>query len=97
MTWRVKWIKKSDFDAIKCTSEYVTFDITQNSRCFYEGKILDFSPLLFLNNPQVPDKKHFEGNFVGNTWLIEEEDIPDYIDNNELYALIIYEKQLWYI
>lgn len=97
MSWKIKWINKKEFEEKKCIDEYKDFSITQNRYCNYKAQILDMKDTKYLNYPEVKDKNHFEWNFVGNTWLIEPDDIPKNMQNKkELYAVIIYEKQIWY-
>lgn len=96
-SWKIKWISKEEFEEKECIDEYKTFKITQNAYCNYKAQILDIWDTKYLNNPEVPEKNHFEGNFVWNTWLVKPENIPESLKNEkELYAVIIYEKQIWY-
>ena len=97
MSWKLKWISKQDFEEKKCESNWESFKLTQNSNCNYKSQILDLWDIKYLNYPSIPEENHFEWNFVWNTWLIRPNDIPNNIKNeSELYAVIIYEKQIWY-
>ncbi len=97
MSWKLKWISKEEFEEKQCIDEYQEFDITQNKYCNYKAQILDIADTKYLDNPEVPSSQHFEGNFVGNAWLVKPENIPENMRNDhELYAVIIYEKQIWY-
>lgn len=97
MSWKVKWITKEQFDEKKCVDEYQKFAITQNAYCNYKAQILDIRDTKYLKGNSVPESQHFEGNFVWNTWLVNPDDISESMRNqNKLYAVIIYEKQIWY-
>lgn len=97
MSWKVKWINKEDFEEKKCINEYQHFKLTQNEYCNYKWTILDISDTKYVRYPNVKEENHFEGNFVWNAWLIEPNDIPkDKQNKGILYAVIIYEKQIWY-
>ncbi|MGE4443977.1 MAG: hypothetical protein AB7E37_03220 [Candidatus Altimarinota bacterium] len=97
MSWKIKWVDKSYFDEKNCIDEYKNYSITQNSICQYKTKLLELEDIRLLNKPEVNNKNHFEGNFVGNTWLVNPEDIPNEMKGEkELYAVIIYEKQIYY-
>ena len=97
ISWKLKWISKQDFEEKKCESNWESFKLTQNSNCNYKSQILDLWDIKYLNYPSIPEENHFEWNFVWNTWLIRPNDIPNNIKNeSELYAVIIYEKQIWY-
>lgn len=97
MSWKLKWITKEEFEEKQCIDEYREYDITQNKYCNYKAQILDTPDTKYLHREQVPNSQHFEWNFVGNTWLIKPENIPeDMKSQDELYAVIIYEKQIWY-
>lgn len=97
MSWKVKWITKEQFEEKPCIDEYREYSITQNKVCQFKATLLDLWDTKYLKSPQVSEERHFEGNFVGNTWLITPDDIPsDRKNEKELYAIIIYEKQIWY-
>ena len=100
MSWKLKWIDEEDFRQYNYKENYEFFPITNNSFCYtewdwYLDSLWDYK---YLPLKEVKDDNHFEGNFVGNTWLVEPDDIrQEDIWKDELYAVIIYEKQLWYI
>lgn len=97
MSWKIKWVDKSYFDEKNCIDEYKNYSITQNSICQYKTKLLELEDIRLLNKPEVNNKNHFEWNFVWNTWLVNPEDIPNEMKwEKELYAVIIYEKQIYY-
>ena len=97
MSWKLKWITQEEFEEKSCADAYQEFAITQNKYCNYRAQILDIRDTKFLSKTAVPESQHFEGNFVGNTWLVTPGDIPpEYQGKNELYAVVIYEKQIWY-
>ena len=67
------------------------FPETRNSFSFLDVALI--SP--FLGEGSISN--HKKGNFVGNTWMIEPDDIPSQVkQGNEIYAVIIYEKQIYY-
>ncbi|PID83995.1 hypothetical protein CSB09_03095 [Candidatus Gracilibacteria bacterium] len=97
MSWKLKWISKKEFEEEKCIDAYKKFPVTQNVYCNYKPTIIDLADTKYLDYPKVKEENHFEGNFIGNTWLVEPDDIPENMKNNDvLYAVIIYEKQIWY-
>ncbi len=97
MSWKIKWVDKSYFDEKKCIDEYKSYEITDNSVCQYKSKLLELEDIRLLNKPEVNNKNHFEWNFVWNTWIVNPEDIPNEMKwEKELYAVIIYEKQIYY-
>ncbi len=95
--WKLKRITKEEFMNKKCINTYRTFPLTQNTYCNYSPKAIDIIDTKYIFHTWIKEKNHFEGNFVGNTWLIEPDNIPhDIEDDNILYAVIIYEKQVRY-
>lgn len=97
MSWKVKWITKEEFEEKNCKGDYKNFKITNNSFCEYDADLLDISGFKYLNRKWVKEQNHFEWNFVWNAWLVETDDIPENMKwQKELYAVIIYEKQIWY-
>ena len=98
MSWKVKLITKEEFEEKQCIDEYREYSITQNTVCQYSPTLLDIRDTKYLSTPNVSEDHHFEGNFVGNAWLVTPEDIPeDMRGQGELYAVIIYEKQIYYV
>ena len=97
MSWKIKWITKEEFEEKNCINNNRNFVFTNNSFCEYKASILDLSDLKYLFRKWVKEQNHFEWNFVWNAWLVEEDDISsESKDKKELYAVIIYEKQIWY-
>jgi len=99
MSWKLKWIDADEYQRYSCMDHYEYFPITNNSFCYFEDWYLDsIWDYRYLWNLQVKEKNHFEGNFVGNTWLVESDDIrSEDATKSELYAVVIYEKQFWYM
>lgn len=97
MSWKIKWVDKSYFNEKPCLDEYTNYSITDNSVCQYKSKLIELEDIRLLGKPEVNNKNHFEWNFVWNTWIINPEDIPNEMKwEKELYAVIIYEKQIYY-
>jgi len=100
MSWKLKWIDEDEFRRYNCKDDYEYFPITNNSYCLIEwdnhlSSLWDYK---YLNKKEVPEKNHFEWNFVWNTWIVTPESLREEDRwKKELYAVIIYEKQLWYI
>lgn len=87
--WKMYFIEKKSFENSEKISDFYE---TRNS--FYK-----FSENIFSkpNGFVIDEEYHFEWNFVGNAWLVKPENIPENMKNNEeLYTVIIYEKQIWY-
>ncbi len=99
MSWKLKWIDEAEYREYSCLDNYEYFPITNNSLCHFEHWYLDsIWDYKYLNYKSIKEENHFEGNFVGNTWLIESDDIrTEDIWKDELYAVIIYEKQTYYM
>lgn len=95
--WKLKWITENDYNSYVCSWAIQDFTITDNSFCHYSDWYLwSLSNYKYINKKEIAEKNHFEWNFVWNAWLINPEDIIS-SDNNVLYAVIVYEKQFWYI
>lgn len=99
MSWKLKWIDADEYQRYSCLDNYEYFPITNNSFCYFEDGYLDsIWDYKYLDIPQVKEENHFEGNFVWNTWLVEPDDIrSEDSGKSELYAVVIYEKQFWYM
>jgi hypothetical protein len=90
-SWKVKWITKQDYEKIKCSAPK-TYLITQNQVCEFGGNPFDVrDSLAHANNKGVAESNHFEGNYVGNAWIVNEDQLPD--NAKEVYAYVVYEKQ----
>ncbi len=97
INWKMKWISKNDFEEKVCTDTYRTYSTTENTSCGYDADMINIANTKYLSYPSVKESNHFEGNFVGNAWLVEPDDIPTHMrKNNTLYAVLIYEKEIWY-
>jgi hypothetical protein len=95
--WKLKWIQKNDFEKEKCVSLIQNFDATKNSFCDFQPKMLSLGDINYLKVSSIGEKNHFAGNFVGNTWLVAPDDIPENMKGQkELYAVLVYEKQIYY-
>ncbi|EKE21122.1 MAG: hypothetical protein ACD_7C00348G0007 [uncultured bacterium] len=98
MSWKIKWVNKDYFEEKKCSNGWENFEISNNAVCSMEGNFLDLKDIGLLFDSEVNSANHFEGNFVGNSWLVEPTDIPVSLQNEkELYAVIVYEKQIYYM
>ena len=99
MSWKIKWISESEYNSIKCIDDFVDYSVTDNSVCNYEHSYKDLvTDYKYLQKPEVKKENHFEWNFIWNTWMVKNGELPNSIkNNNQLYAVIIYEKQIYYI
>lgn len=97
--WKLKWINEADFRKHSCIENYEYFNITNNSYCYYNSGYLDSAKNhKYFWNISVKTSNHFEWNFIWNTWLVEPSDIREQDKwSDTLYAVIVYEKQFWYI
>ena len=91
--WKIKLVSKAYFDEEPCLTNWKAFPITNNSYCQYKNSLLDLGDITLLNKQNLSDSQHFQGNFVGNTWVISPQDFQG---KNELYLVIIYTKQIYY-
>lgn len=92
--WKFRFIDKSLYDGIKCINQVENFSITNNSRCLYEGNILQVSNIKYLFYPQIESNNHLKGNFVNNTWIVDKSFKSESGVNRELYAVLILDKQV---
>ncbi len=90
-SWKLKLITKQDFENIKCISKQQTFSITNNSLCVYMDSFLDLGDIGLLSKPQVEKAEHIESNYVNNGWIVNPK------AQNDIYAVLIFEKQIFYI
>lgn len=96
--WMIVWVNKKEYESKKCIDKPISFPLTNNSRCQYSSLLLDTSMLKYFGKDSVAPANHFQGNYVTNTWLIQPNTIPSYAkEGNEVYAVIIYKNQLYYI
>lgn len=97
-SWKVRWVSKKYFEKKECVDDWKYFHITNNQTCSYRSSLLPIGDIDLLTRSYVPEKNHFEGNFIGNAWLINPADIPsEYQNDDELYLVIYFEKQIYYI
>ncbi|MFZ2190151.1 MAG: hypothetical protein WA057_01045 [Candidatus Magasanikiibacteriota bacterium] len=95
--WKLKFVDKEYFEEKKCEDDYVFYKLSNNSVCHYNSKILELEDVRLLFKPTLSDTKHFQGNFIGNTWLVDPQDIPNNYKNNEdLYVVLVYQNQIYY-
>lgn len=95
--WKLKFVDEKYFNEKVCMNSLETFSATHNERCIFNNNLIDFNIVRYLYMNNVPEKNHFIGNFIGNGWIINPENIPDkYKNKKELFAVIIYEKQMYF-
>lgn len=95
-SWKLKWITKGEYDSVPCINNYTSYDLSKNKYCNYKEKVILLDDLKYLRRSEIEAEKHFFGNFIGNTWLVETDKIPfeyDFEDGN-LYAVVIFDKQI---
>lgn len=99
LDWKLKWINKKDYLRYKCIEKPIYYKITNNSSCEIDDWYLDsLLDIKYINKKSINNSHHFEWNFIGNTWLVKQDDIPNEMKwTSELYAVLIYQKQFWYI
>lgn len=99
--WKIKWIDKEEYEKYNCnTQSERIFPLSNNSNCLLESDnyLSSIYNYKYLNSKTIPSIQHFEGNLVWNSWLISPNDLREQDKwNSELYAVVIFEKQLWYI
>jgi len=95
--WKLRWVEKSYFDEKSCESAQLYYDVTNNSTCQYKSNMFELNDIRLFLKSFVKEEHHFEGNFVGNAWMVTPDDIPENMrGQKELYAVLIYEKQIYY-
>jgi len=95
--WKLKWVDKSYFEEKACSSSWEEFSITNNPRCLYEEFILNLKDIRLVGKQNISESNHFQGNYLGNLWLINPQDISQQGETrDELFAVIIYGKQIYY-
>lgn len=96
-SWKLVWVDKAYFDRIDCLGNIKNFPITNNQYCQYKSNILEFEDIKLMTKKQIDDRNHIQGNLVGNTWIVSPKDIPEMDSNKDkLYAVIVFQKQLYY-
>ncbi len=97
-SWKIVWISREEYEKIDCISKPVSFQKSNNSSCQYDSPMIDLETALYLNSSSASSNYHIEGNYIGNTWIIYPKDIPELtVQNNELYGVIIYKNQVYYL
>lgn len=94
--WRLKLIDKNIYESNKCKTKYTFYKITNNSSCDISLNIYGINILKNLLERSVIDADQFKGNILGNLWLIKSSDLKKYHNENKLYLVLVYEKQLYY-
>ncbi len=95
--WKLYFSNESEFNQASCKDKWAKFSITNNNRCQYNDPIINLSDIKFLSRNPVAINTHFEGNFIGNGWVINPNNIPDNLKKNkDIYIVIVYEKQIYY-
>lgn len=89
-TWKIKLMDKKYFNNIKCISDWEIFPITNNERCQYNSNLLEIKDTELLVKQNAYDDNHIQSNFINNAWIITPK------NNKDIYAVIIYEKQIYY-
>lgn len=92
--WKLKLVTKAYFDKEPCIADWKTFPITDNSYCQYKNSLLDLGNFELLSKKNVADSSHIQGNFISNTWILYPKDTGG---SKDLYLVIIYTKQVYYI
>lgn len=93
--WRIAVISKDEFVNTKCDSQH-EYETTENSVCQAKAATIDLSALNLLSEPQISGR-HFEGNVIGNDWLMVKEEYSKYIDKDgNLYIALYYKRQVFY-
>lgn len=91
--WRVAVISQKTYENVNCENATV-YEDTQNSLCFYQGHVMDPQSLKIFFAKQE-EGKHFEGNIIGNTWLLNPENLNPR-SNGDIYIALYYKRQMWY-
>ncbi|MDX9893362.1 MAG: hypothetical protein RB292_03010 [Patescibacteria group bacterium] len=97
--WRVYFITKQDWDRVECQGDWQYFKITNNQRCYINQQPFDLTDFKLLTAAKLKSENHFRGNIIGNLWLITPTDMAEdsNSDNQELYLMIYFDKQLYYL
>lgn len=95
--WKIKQVNKEYFESITCSDDWKSFKITNNFRCQYENALVYIKNISLLTKPELAATEPLKGNLIGNAWIIDPRQLPiDQDGGEDLYAVIIFEKQLWY-
>jgi hypothetical protein len=95
--WRVYYITKAQWDAVNCDSKWQNYKITDNSRCEYSGIAFDPGDLNLIGRKYLEPENHFRGNIIGNVFLFLPKDINNRANDQDLYLVVYFQKQLYYI
>lgn len=92
--WVVKHSDKNMYDAVSCNSDYY-YPISKNTLCYINQTFPSLWNFLdALTSPSYKDSDHFQGNILGNTWIIKNAH-PD--KDGNLYILLTNDKQYLFI
>ena len=96
--WKLFFINKEQYESIKPASKWEEFPLTNNKKCLYKDSLLEFENFkIAFTKTSLPDKYHLKGNFLGNTFLITNQNVPrEYKDSKELYLVLLYKPQIYY-
>ena len=89
--WDLHLSDSSDW-GVGCEFEYKS--ITNNSSCTASGSYVDLSDSKYIFSDALSDDFHFQGNLVGNAYIIPYEQYKNIIsDDGAVYATIYFKKQ----
>jgi len=94
--WKLKVISEAEYNKIPCSTEWKQYPITNNKRCLFEGNAVDYRDISLLGKPTIGEERHFRGNLVGNTWLLDFDNTRQQNQGNELYLVITNTKQIYF-
>ncbi len=93
--WRIASISKEEFEGTAC-SNTKNFERTQNSTCEANANAIDLSATHLLWQPRI-EGRHFEGNIIGNGWIMKHQEYSKFLDSDgNLYIAIYYRRQIYY-
>jgi len=96
--WKLFFINKEEYESVKPASKWEEFPLTNNKKCLYRDSLLGLENFkIAFTKTSLPDKYHLNGNFIGNTFLITNQNVPrEYKDSKELYLVLLYKPQIYY-
>lgn len=93
--WRIASISKEEYEGVACSNKK-DYERTQNSTCEASAHTLDLSATHLLWQPRI-EGRHFEGNVIGNGWIMKHEEYSKFLDKDgNLYVAIYYRRQIYY-
>lgn len=93
--WRIAVISRDEFEEMPCTDKK-GYSNTQNSVCQADAPTVDLSAVSLLSKQRLSGR-HFEGNVIGNDWLMVKQEYSKYLDKDgNLYVAIYYKRQVYY-